>query len=61
MQETVEKIKLTDEIVHSFKCSKIFKDYKADINSLDFSKDGKWLVTGSDDNSVCLYDVEAGK
>ena len=61
MQETIEKVKLTDEVMHSFKCSRVFKDFKADINSIDFSKDGKWLAIGCDDNSVSLYDVEAGK
>jgi len=60
-ESSLEKIKLTDEVIKSFKCSRIFKDCKADINSLDFSKDGKWLVIGSDDNSVSLYDVETGK
>ncbi len=61
MQETVEKLKLTDEVIKSLRCSRVFKENKADINSLDFSKDGKWLVTGSDDHSVTLYDVESGK
>jgi WD40 repeat protein len=32
-----------------------------DINSLDFSDDGKYLVTGSDDNVVNLYDVQEGR
>jgi WD40 repeat protein len=32
-----------------------------EINSVDFSRDGKFMVIGSEDNSVTLYDVYNGE
>lgn len=55
-----DRVTLTDEIMRSLKCSRIFKDANKNINSFDFSKDGKWLAAGTDEGSVILYDVEAG-
>ena len=59
-EASIDKLALTDDIMSSFKCCKIFTDAKKNINSLDFSKDGKWLAVGSEDNSVTLYDIETG-
>lgn len=32
-----------------------------EINSIDISHDGKYLVASSEDNSVSLYDLERGE
>ena len=60
MNQEGEKIALSDKIMSSLKCSKIFKDANKNINSFDFSKNGKWLAVGTDESAVILYDVEAG-
>ena len=39
----------------------VFKNFQKDVNSVDISHDGKYLVAGYDDNSVVLYDLEKGE
>jgi len=41
--------------------AKVFKDNELRINSLDFFKDGEFLITSSDDESVNLYNCLEGK
>lgn len=43
------KPELNDELV--------LKGHTARVNSVNFSPDGKFLASGSDDKSVCLWDV----
>ena len=40
---------------------RVFTDTSADINSVDFSRDGEFLVTSCDDESVHLYSCTKGK
>ena len=39
----------------------MFKNFKQEINSVDISHDGKYLVAGCEDFSVSLYDLERGE
>ncbi|KRX07764.1 WD40-repeat-containing domain [Pseudocohnilembus persalinus] len=59
-QQDQQDIVLNDEIIKNLKSAKIFKDHQKEINSMDFSSDGKKLVT-CDDISLNLYDVEHGR
>jgi WD40 repeat protein len=34
--------------------------HKSAINSVAFSPDGRWAVTGGDDRAICLWDVDGG-
>ncbi len=54
-------MKLTQKVVESMKMGKSFKDNTDKINSMDFFADGEWLITGSDDESVHLYNAFTGK
>lgn len=53
-------MKLDDQAVGRFKVAKEFNENKARINSIDFSQDGKSLITSSDDESIKVYDCEKG-
>ncbi len=57
----MERLRLTDEVMASLRCARVFKESKSEINSVDFSNDGKWLVCGSDDHALFLFDVETGQ
>lgn len=39
----------------------MFKNFQKEINSLDISHDGRYLVVGCEDFSVSLYDLERGE
>eukprot|EP01047_Picozoa_sp_COSAG01_P051764 COSAG01_NODE_5375_length_4299_cov_5.663095_1_plen_297_part_00 len=52
---------LSDDTLKRMSIGRVFKDTTADINSVDFSRDGELLVTSSDDESVHLYSCAKGK
>jgi COMPASS component SWD2 len=54
-------MKLTTKVVESFSMGKSFKENEAKVNSLDFSSDGEFLITGSDDESLHVYNTFTGK
>ena len=49
-------MKLGDSVVKSFRVAKVFRDNSDRINSIDFSPDGETLISGSDDDSIVIYD-----
>eukprot|EP01095_Lingulamoeba_sp_RSL-Kostka_P016863 TRINITY_DN845_c0_g1_i3.p1 TRINITY_DN845_c0_g1~~TRINITY_DN845_c0_g1_i3.p1 ORF type:complete len:247 (-),score=59.41 TRINITY_DN845_c0_g1_i3:58-798(-) len=51
---------LTDEVIKSFSTAKVFQDNTKRINALDFSMDGEFLITSSDDESIHLYNCANG-
>lgn len=64
---------LNDYIIESLKPALVFKNFvitksphnkniqQKEVNSIDISHDGKYLVAGCEDNSVSLYDLERGE
>jgi COMPASS component SWD2 len=40
------------------RCYKIFRDNTSRINNMDYSHDGKYLITSSDDDSMIVYDCD---
>lgn len=48
-------------IIQSMDIGKVFKDNHADINSMSFSDDCSYLITGSDDDSVNIYNINRGQ
>lgn len=57
---TPNSMKLEDSNIVKFKVAKEFSENKARINSIDFSQDGKNLISSSDDDTIVLYDCEKG-
>lgn len=55
-----DSMKLEDTNITKFKVAKEFCENKARINSIDFSQDGKNLISSSDDDTIFLYDCEKG-
>lgn len=53
-------MKLDDININRLKVAKEFSENKARINSIDFSQDGKNLISSSDDDNIILYDCEKG-
>lgn len=57
---TSSTLQLNDYVCKSLQMGRVFRDNTKEINSIDFSDDGKYLVTGSDDESIHLYDCLEG-
>lgn len=53
-------MKLSDSVVRKFATAKAFKDFQGEINSIDFSADGQWLIASSDDDSIVIYNSTEG-
>jgi len=49
-------MKLCDSVVKDFRVAKNFRENSERINSIDFSPNGESLITGSDDDSIVIYD-----
>ena len=56
-----EAVALDSDMINKFKPSLVFKHYKEEINSLDISKDGKFLVVCSNDGRINYYDIVRGE
>jgi WD40 repeat protein len=55
-----EGLKLTDTVVKTFRNARVFHENTDRINALDFSANGETLITSSDDDSIVIYDCQAG-
>lgn len=53
-------MKLTEQVVKSFRSPKVFKENTQRINSVDFSVQGDTLISSSDDESIVIYDCQTG-
>jgi WD40 repeat protein len=55
-----EGLKLTETVVRTFRNARVFHENTDRINALDFSANGETLITSSDDDSIVIYDCQAG-
>ena len=39
---------------------RVLRGHSEELNSVAFSRDGKWIVSGSDDHLVKIWDVATG-
>lgn len=53
-------MKLTENVVKNFLVAKIFRENTDRINSVDYSANGETLISSSDDDSIIIYDCQAG-
>ncbi|CAF3940842.1 unnamed protein product [Rotaria magnacalcarata] len=51
---------INDTNVKSFRMTKVFRENTERINACDFNKNGDLLISSSDDDSIVVYDCEAG-
>lgn len=56
----IDGLKLTDSVVKTFRNARVFHENTDRINALDFSANGETLITSSDDDSIVIYDCQAG-
>ena len=49
-----------EQAQQSFQMAKVFNENTGIVHSMDFSDDGKMLVTSSDDDSINLYNCTDG-
>ncbi|XP_073208574.1 WD repeat-containing protein 82 isoform X2 [Lepidochelys kempii] len=54
-------MKLTDNVLRSFRVAKVFRENSDKINCFDFSPNGETVISSSDDDSIVLYDCQEGK
>jgi COMPASS component SWD2 len=54
-------MKLTEQVLKSFKVAKVFRENSSIINSLDFWPTGETLISSSEDDSLVIYDCKDGK
>jgi len=57
---TFIEMKLTDQVVRSFKTAKVFRENTDVINSINFSPQGDTLISSSDDDQIVIYDCNSG-
>lgn len=61
LRETAAIMKLTDNVLRSFRVAKVFRENSDKINCFDFSSNGETIISSSDDDSLVLYDCQEGK
>ncbi|TNN84000.1 WD repeat-containing protein 82 [Liparis tanakae] len=59
--DTEATMKLTDNVLRSFRVAKVFRENSDKINCFDFSSNGESIISSSDDDSLVLYDCQEGK
>ena len=53
-------MKLTDQVIKTFKTAKIFRDNTDVVNSINYSHSGDTLISSSDDDQIVIYDCQNG-
>lgn len=61
IRDTEAIMKLTDNVLRSFRVAKVFRENSDKINCFDFSTNGETIISSSDDDSLVLYDCQEGK
>ena len=54
------EMKLTEQVVRSFRVAKVFKENTDRIHNIDFSPTGDALISSSEDDQIVIYDCEKG-
>jgi len=54
-------MRLASNVIEGMMMSKQFRDNTDQINALDFTEDGEFLISSSDDESLVLYNASSGK
>eukprot|EP00035_Acanthoeca_spectabilis_P020546 m.433483 g.433483 ORF g.433483 m.433483 type:complete len:309 (-) comp17581_c0_seq1:240-1166(-) len=54
-------LELTPEVQQSFQVAKTFQQNQRDLNAISFNNGGNLMVTTSEDDSINIYDCEAGE
>lgn len=57
MLNTSESLQLTDKNISNIKSFDVIKQFTKQINSIDFSEDGLYLIASSNDDSLILYNI----
>ena len=55
------KMKLTVDALRSFKVSKVFREHKEKVNSIDYSFNGETMISSSNDDTMIVYCCMEGK
>src|SRR4051812_23413288 len=53
-------VRLNANVIKSLQMGRVLKSNSKEINSLDFSRDGDWLITASDDESIHVINCSKG-
>ncbi|CAF0990549.1 unnamed protein product [Didymodactylos carnosus] len=56
----VEGLKLSEQVVKTFRAARVFHENADRVNAIDFSTNGETLITSSDDESIVIYDCQQG-
>jgi COMPASS component SWD2 len=57
---TTQPLRLSSNVIKSLQMGRVLKNNSKEINSIDFSRDGDWLVTASDDESIHIINCGKG-
>mmetsp|Transcript_26980 Transcript_26980/g.58990 ORF Transcript_26980/g.58990 Transcript_26980/m.58990 type:complete len:322 (-) Transcript_26980:297-1262(-) len=55
------QLQVTDRVIRAMGIGRVFKENTARVNSIDFHRTEDVLITGSDDDSIRLYDTATGQ
>lgn len=55
------EVRMTDEVVASLELASVHSDYVAQVNSIAFTDDGRYVATSSHDDSIKVFDCETGE
>lgn len=53
-------MQLTEDLLRTFGMGRVFKNYQARVNSVDFHRSEDLLVTAGDDDAIRLYNTQSG-
>ncbi|KAI6243610.1 WD repeat-containing protein 82 [Aphelenchoides fujianensis] len=56
----VYSMKVVEDALRNFRTYRVYHDNTARINHMDYSHDGKLLITSSDDDSMVVYSCDRG-
>nr|XP_046239711.1 WD repeat-containing protein 82-like isoform X1 [Scatophagus argus] len=54
-------MRVTDSVLRSFRVARTYGEKPEKVNCVDFSPNGEYAVSSSDDDCIVLYDIREGK